>query len=171
MNKINVIDIGGLGIPWSVHNEKVDITLAFEPNEDPVFTGNKLRYNCAVWDFDGVAKFHVYGAGGLGSSLLTQNTKWVKRNFESIKGQGDDRLNSTWFDRSVELKHFQCQVKQLDTILNELDKQRGSHTQFHFLKSDTQSGESFVLDGARHYLDSDCLGLDLELFVILSMKI
>jgi hypothetical protein len=32
------------------------------------------------------------------------------------------------------------------------------------LKSDTQSGEFFVLDGARHYLKHDCLGLDLELF-------
>jgi len=167
MNKINVIDIGavgGFGLPWSKHLDKVYNTLSFEPNEDPILTGNKLRYNCAVWNFDGVADFHVYGKNGVGSSLLTQNLNWVKENFESIKGQGNQQLNSTWFDRSSETNRFQCQVKRLDTILDELEKKRATHTSFQFLKSDTQSGEFFVLDGARQYLERDCLGLDLELF-------
>ena len=167
MNKINVIDIGAVGgfdLPWSKHLDKVDNTLSFEPNEDPILIGNKLRYNCAVWNFDGVADFHVYGRNGVGSSLLTQNFKWVKENFESIKDQGNQRLNSTWFDRSTEINHFQCPVKKLDTILDELERERGDRTPFQFLKSDTQSGEFFVLDGARQYLERDCLGLDLELF-------
>lgn len=167
MNKINVIDVGAVGgfdLPWSKHIDKVGTTLAFEPNEEPLLTGNKLKYNCAVWNFDGVAQFHVYGKNGTGSSLLTQNLEWVKNNFELIKDQGNEKLNSTWFDRSAEIDQFQCEVRNLDTILHELDEERGEHTQFHFLKSDTQSGEFFVLDGARKYLETDCIGLELELF-------
>lgn len=169
MNKVNIIDIGAVGglnhiSPWSKHIDKVGITLSFEPNDDSVLIGNHIKYDCAVWNFDGVAEFHVYGENGVGSSLLTQNLNWVKENFESIKGQGNQGLNSTWFDRSSETSRFQCQVKRLDTILDELGKKRASHTSFQFLKSDTQSGEFFVLDGARQYLERDCLGLDLELF-------
>lgn len=169
MNKVNVIVIGAVGglnsiSPWSKQIDKIGITLSFEPNYDFVSIGKHLKYDCAVWNFDGVAEFHVYGKNGVGSSLLTQNFKYVKENFEFLKGQGDYKFNSTWFDRSSETNQFQCQVKRLDTILDELEKKRGSHTQFHFLKSDTQSGEFFVLDGARQYLEHDCLGLDLELF-------
>lgn len=167
MSKVNIIDIGAVGgfdLPWSKHVDKVDVTLAFEPNEDPILAGKKLQYNCAVWNFDGIAQFHVYGKGGTGSSLLTQNIQWVKENFNSIKDQGNKRLNLTWFDRSIEIKNFQCEVKKLDSILDELDKELGIHTQFHFIKSDTQSGEFFVLDGARKYLENDCLGIELELF-------
>ena len=32
------------------------------------------------------------------------------------------------------------------------------------MKSDTQSGEFFVLEGAKKYLENDCIGLELELF-------
>ena len=52
----------------------------------------------------------------------------------------------------------------MDTILEELDASVGQHIPFHFLKSDTQSGEYFVLEGAKKYLIEDCLGLELELF-------
>lgn len=165
--KINVIDIGSIGgfdLPWSNHVEKVAHLLSFEPNEDAVLTGNKLKYNCAVWNFDGVADFHLFGNNGTGSSLLTQNISWVQENFETIKHQGNEQLNSTWFDRSKENGHFPCQVKKLDTILDELEKNCGRHIPFHFLKSDTQSGEFFVLDGAMQYLQGDCHGLELELF-------
>ena len=167
MSQINVIDIGAVGgfdLPWCNHVNKVGITLAFEPNEAPVLEGKKIQYNCAVWNFDGIEQFHVYGKNGTGSSLLTQNFQWVKENFADIKGQGNESLNSTWFDRSAEIEQFPCEVKQLDTILNELDKKCGGHTQFHFIKSDTQSGEFFVLEGAKKYLETDCLGLELELF-------
>lgn len=167
MSQINVIDVGSVGgfdLPWSNHIDKVGTTLAFEPNESPIILGEKIQYNCAVWNFDGIEQFYTYGRLGTGSSLLTQNFKWVEENFESIKKQGDKKLNSTWFERSAEVNRFRCKVKRLDTILDEFDKERGTHTQFHFLKSDTQSGEFFILDGARKYLEADCLGLELELF-------
>ncbi|BAC91720.1 hypothetical protein [Gloeobacter violaceus] len=56
-----------------------------------------------------------------------------------------------------------CQVKKLDTILQELYRSLERKIDFAFLKSDTQSGEGFVLQGAEQYLREDCLALELEL--------
>lgn len=144
--------------------DKVDWTLSFEPNEAAELKCKKLRYNCAVWNFDGDAKFYVSGPNGVGSSLLKQNYDWVKANFESIRSKGDPALNDTWFERSQITKEFLCPVKRLDTVLGELKMSLGKHVPFHFLKSDTQSGEFYVLDGAREYLERDCVGLELELY-------
>lgn len=142
----------------------VDWTLSFEPNESPVLNGKDLKFNCAVWNFDGDATFHVSGPNGVGSSLLKQNYEWVKANFESIRANGDPALNDTWLERSQISKQFLCPVKRLDTILKELQTSLGKHIPFHFLKSDTQSGEFYVLDGAREYLERDCVGMELELY-------
>ncbi len=165
--KINIIDIGSVGgfdLPWKHHTNSIDWSLSFEPNEPSVFDGKNLKYDCAVWNFDGESPFYVSGAGGVGSSILKQNYDWVKENFERIRLQGNPKLNDTWLERSQISKEFLCPVKKLDTILDELDKSLGKHIPFHFLKSDTQSGEFFVLDGAKNYLENDCIGLELELF-------
>ncbi|MEB3179503.1 MAG: FkbM family methyltransferase [Nostocaceae cyanobacterium] len=167
MSKINLIDIGavgGLDVPWKFHQDKIGRSLSFEPNEPPILTGEHLRYDCAVWNFDGEAKFYVSGPNGTGSSLLKQNFDWVRENFEKIKNNGNQKLNDSWFERSKITKEFPCKVKKLDTILEELKKSTGEYIPFHFLKSDTQSGEFFVLEGAEKYLLEDCLGLELELF-------
>ncbi|BAC91719.1 hypothetical protein [Gloeobacter violaceus] len=82
--KINLIDIGavgGLGLPWQGHQDKLDWVLSFELNEPPQLTGKRLRYDCAVWNFDGEATFHVSGIHGTGSSLLKQNIDWVRQNY------------------------------------------------------------------------------------------
>jgi FkbM family methyltransferase len=167
MTKINIIDIGAIGgfdIPWKRHQDKLEWSLSFEPNDTPILTGKQLRYDCAVWNFDGEANFYVSGPNGTGSSLLKQNYDWVKNNFEKIKSEGNERLNKSWFERSQITKEFKCPVKKLDSILAELYHQLNHKIPFHFLKSDTQSGEFFVLEGARNYLEEDCLGLELELF-------
>lgn len=49
-------------------------------------------------------------------------------------------------------------------MLSELYESLGEKVTFPFLKSDTQSGEGFVLEGAENYLRNDCVGLELELF-------
>jgi len=167
MSKINIIDIGSVGgfdFPWKNHTKSIDWSLSFEPNESPVLIEKNLKYDCAVWNFNGESPFYVSGPSGVGSSLLKQNYAWVKENFESIRSQGNQKLNDTWIDRSQITKEFLCPVKKLDTILEELDQSLDNHIPFHFLKSDTQSGEFFVLEGARTYLENDCLGLELELF-------
>lgn len=167
MQKINVIDVGAIGgfdRPWSRHTNKVGRVLSFEPNEAPILTGSQLRYNCAVWNFDGEATFYVSGKNGVGSSLLKQNIDWVRENLEEIKLEGNQTLNNSWFDRAIITRKFTCKVKKLDTVLSELYRSLGEKVTFPFLKSDTQSGERFVLEGAEDYLNNDCLGLELELF-------
>lgn len=167
MSKINVIDIGsvgGLDLPWCFHQDKIGRSLSFEPNEPTILLGDHLRYDSAIWNFDGEGKFYVSGPNGTGSSLLKQNYKWVRDNFDAIKNDGDFRLNNSWFERSKITHEFDCKIKKLDTVLKEIEKIREQKDCFHFLKSDTQSGELFVLQGAQNYLKEDCLGLDLELF-------
>jgi hypothetical protein len=165
--KINIIDVGSVGgfdSPWNNHVKCIDWSLSFEPNEPPVLNGKNLKYDCAVWNFDGEAPFYVSGPKGTGSSLLKQNFDWVQENFKSIHLEGNQKLNDTWMNRSQITKEFLCPVKKLDTILEELDQSLDKHIPFHFLKSDTQSGEFFVLEGAKTYLENDCIGLELELF-------
>lgn len=165
-SRVNMIDIGSVGgpdLPWSRHRDRVGATLSFEPNEPPVLTGRHLKFDVAVWNTDGTGEFKVSGRDGVGSSLLDQNHAWVRENFERIKDQGDAALNSTWEERSRVLRTFPCRTRRLDTVLADLAAGGWSET-FHFLKSDTQSGEWHVLDGAREYLQRDCCALDLELF-------
>ena len=74
--KINIIDVGSVGgfdSPWNNHVKCIDWSLSFEPNEPPVLNGKNLKYDCAVWNFDGEAPFYVSGPKGTGSSLLKQN--------------------------------------------------------------------------------------------------
>jgi hypothetical protein len=164
---INIIDIGSVGgfdSPWKNYTQFIDWSLSFEPNEPSVLDGKNLKYNCAVWNFNGEATFYVSGPNGTGSSLLKQNYDWVKENFGNIRSEGNSTLNDTWLERSQIKKEFLCPVKKLDTILDELEQSLSKHICFDFLKSDTQSGEFFVLEGAKNYLENDCIGLELELF-------
>ncbi len=165
--KINLIDIGSLGgvdLPWSKHKNKIGKLLCFEPNEEIVIHPDFIKYNTAIWNEDGFAEFNVSGKDGSGSSLLKQNFKWVEENFESIKNQGNEELNKTWFERSKVKESFKVKVNKLDTVLQELNSKLKEPIRFHFLKSDTQSGEGHVLQGAEQFLKDDCLGLELELF-------
>ena len=165
--KINIIDVGSVGgfdSPWKNYTQFIDWSLSFEPNEPSVLDRKNLKYNCAVWNFNGEAAFYVSGPNGTGSSLLKQNYDWVKEHFENIRSEGNPKLNDTWLERSQIIKEFLCPVKKLDTILDELEQSLGKHICFDFLKSDTQSGEFFVLEGARNYLENECIGLELELF-------
>src|SRR5690606_34624972 len=81
-------------------------------------------------------------------------------NFDWLTNMGKRSLAETWFDRAEPRGTFACPVRKLDTILADLP----NRPRFHFLKSDTQSGEWFVLDGAREFLASECLGVELECF-------
>ncbi|MBD2664823.1 hypothetical protein B6N60_04095 [Richelia sinica FACHB-800] len=167
MTKINLIDIGSVGgfdIPWSFNTDKIEYSLSFEPNDQPILNSKNLRYNSAIWNFDGEANFYVSGHNGTGSSLLKQNFTWVNNNFDAIKNNGNKKLNQSWFERSKITNEFKCQVKKLDTVLSEIHAAIGEDIKFHFLKSDTQSGEYYVLEGAENFLKTDCLGLELELY-------
>jgi FkbM family methyltransferase len=161
--QLGLIDIGsrgGLENPWRRAPGLIGKVLAFEPNDELRDGGNRLSYPTAVWNYDGEADFTVYGEHGFGSSLLPQNVEWVRENFARIGNQGNHRLAATWFDRAQPKGSFTCPVRKLDTILADIP----TRPRFHFLKSDTQSGEWFVIDGARDFLANECLGVELECF-------
>jgi len=164
--QINLIDVGatgGLQLPWSSRQDIIGTKLSFEPNEPVLIEPGNLRYNTAVWNYDGEAEFTILGEGGMGSSLLQPNVEWVEANFDMLKKEGDPALAATFLDRCKPKGTLRCEVRKLDTILSEL-RSRADVPRFHFLKSDTQSGEWFVLDGARQYLSEQCLGLELECY-------
>lgn len=151
-------------MPWKNHKNKVGKVLCFEPNDEPLVEESKITYNTGVWNHDGEEKFYRSGLYGHGSSLLKQNESWVMENYNQIKNEGDKLLNSTWSERSVVTGEGIISVKKLDTILKNLRETLKGGDKYHFLKSDTQSGEWFVLDGAQGYIEKDCLGLELELY-------
>lgn len=162
--RLNLIDVGatgGLELPWRRKPGLIGTVLSFEPNEPPSVSPGRISHDTAVWNYDGEATFTIYGEGGTGSSLLPQNYDWVRDNFDRIRHLGDPQLADTWLQRSQPKGTFTCQVRKLDTVLADLGPDR---PRFQFLKSDTQSGEWFVLDGARDYLANECLGLELECY-------
>jgi FkbM family methyltransferase len=162
--RVDLIDIGavgGLGSPWREHPEATGHVLGFEPNEPARRDGTRWTHDSAIWHRNGRARFYVSGADGSGSSLLRQNPAWVAANFAQLAKQGDRRLNRTWQERSQISKVVEVEVRTLDGVLAELP---ADAPRFRFLKSDTQSGEWFVLQGALEFLARDCVGLELELF-------
>lgn len=171
MNNINIIDIGaldGFDVPWKNHLNKIGFALTFEPNEKPIFEEKLIKYNSAIWDYDGEGKFYIVGSIGQGSSLLEPNYEWVKENFEQIRTEGNIKFNDTWLERTTIKRVETLKVKKLDTVLAEVNEELKSLSKkpirFHFLKSDTQSGEYYVLKGAEDFLKTDCIGLEIEAF-------
>ena len=167
LRPIDLIDIGavgGLGPPWRAHPEAVGHVLGFEPNQPPRQDGRRWTYDSAIWHRNGRARFFISGDDGSGSSLLRQNPAWVAANFARLAKDGDRRLNRSWQERSRITQVVEVEVRRLDSVLAELGAAAGGGPRFRFLKSDTQSGEWFVLQGAQDFLARDCVGLELELF-------
>ena len=169
--KINIIDVGaleGFDIPWKKHQDKIGFALTFEPNEAPLFGEKIIKYNTAIWDYDGEGKFYIVGSIGQGSSLLEPNYEWVKENFKRIRTEGNIKFNDTWFERTIIKNTTTLPVKRIDTVLKEVNEKliqdNKKPIRFHFLKSDTQSGEHYVLKGAENWLKTDCIGLEIEAF-------
>jgi FkbM family methyltransferase len=161
---IDVGAVGGLGPPWRDRPDAVGHVLSFEPNQPARRDGRRWTHASAIWHRNGRARFYVGGADGSGSSLLRQNSAWVAANFARLVDQGDPRLNRTWQQRSAISKVVEIEVRTLDSVLAEVQAAAGGGPRFRFLKSDTQSGEWFVLQGAQGFLARDCVGLELELF-------
>jgi len=167
MHKVNIIDvgaIGGLEPPWSRNRRHVGTVLEFEPDGIERITGDTIRLPHAIWSHNGRETLHFF-KGGLGSaSLKRQNMAWVREHYEEIKDKGSRRLNRTWFERSTCIRETEIGVRTLDLVLEDLRKRGQGVSPFHFLKSDTQSGEYDVLVGARSYLQEECAAALLEVF-------
>ena len=169
MARFNIIDIGSAGLlaePWSQHPEVVGNLLKFEPRDQDQQLPRVHFLPYALWSEEGERDFHVYrGFGGTGSSLLRQNFHYVAANFPELKLRGSPQLARTWFERSGEIRREKLACRTLDSVLAEL--YAGGHAiRYKFLKVDAQGADFEILQGAREYLHTECLGLQCELFTI-----
>jgi FkbM family methyltransferase len=165
--KVNIIDVGakgGLEPPWTKHKTNVGTVLGFEPDGSERIGTSKIVLPYAIWSRTGEQVLYLYGKGVGSASLMRQNFDWVRSRFNEIKARGSRRLNESWFKRSTCVGKMRVQVRTLDSVLAELREGGHAEVPFHFLKSDTQSGEYEVLLGAKQYLESECVAALLEVF-------
>jgi FkbM family methyltransferase len=163
---VHLIDVGSLGdlpSPWFEKSDKVAQLLKFEPQDARATQPFVTAIDAALWSKQGTFPFYIYkGFGHSGSSLFEQNFEYVDANFGTLKHIGPARLANTWHDRSALEKTLTIHCRTLDDVLAEL-KQPFS---YDFLKIDAQGAEYDILEGAKHFIEQDCLGLHLELFTI-----
>ena len=105
---------------------------------------------------------HYSGSGGAGSSLIRQNIEYVDENFEMLRRRGPRKLAETWHDRSSLIETADIECKCLDDVLDE----SGDHAEYNFMKIDAQGAELAILRGATRLLERECVGLQLELFLL-----
>lgn len=163
--KVNFIDVGSIGKlpnPWNKNADRLGHILKFEPQDTVSNAGKVITKDVALWKEPGERDFYIYkGLNHTGSSLFEQNYDYVKAHFEELKSRGPEQLASTWFDRSQLVRTEKIQCTTLDNVLSEIKKVR-----YDFLKIDAQGAEYEILLGAEKFLQTDCIGLQLELFQI-----
>lgn len=165
VNFIDVGSVGGLPEPWRQNAYRIAFLLNFEPN-GPITRGvNSMTFNTALWSESCERDFYIYRGSNRrrsGSSLFEQNTEYVRENYDSLSGLGPKNLAETWFKRSELLDTKSLQCLPLDKVL--LEEVGGKP--FHFMKIDAQGAEFPILEGAREFLSTTCVGMELELFTI-----
>jgi FkbM family methyltransferase len=163
---VHLIDVGSLGdlpSPWFEKSDKVAQLLKFEPQDARATQPCVTAIDAALWSSEGAFPFYIYkGFGHSGSSLFEQNFEYVDANFSELKHIGPTRLANTWHKRSALEKTLTINCRTLDGVLAELD----APFTYDFLKIDAQGAEYDILEGAKRFLEKDCLGLHLELFNI-----
>lgn len=164
--RINVIDVGSLGNlpePWLSNARYIRNLLSFEPLENAGKRKNVIVSSNALWSENCLKNFYIYkGFRSSGSSLFEQNFEFVNMNFEQLKNTGPKHLAETWRERSQLIGTTEIECKTLDSTIEGLNLPFS----FDFLKIDAQGAEYEILNGAKSFLSSSCLGLHLELFNI-----
>jgi len=163
---INFIDVGssgGLPSPWNVNADYIHTLLKFEPRDSCRSSRNTISVDTALWSDNEERDFYIYkGHGGTGASLFSQNTDYVRANFETLCRRGSPDMADTWFERSELVGTEKVQCRRLDDVLADLDRD----IEFHFFKADAQGAEFEILKGAPRFLETHCVGLHLELLVL-----
>lgn len=164
---INFIDVGSasgsIPDPWFENSKYIKNMLCFDPHNSTSPHQNIFVSKEALWKEEGQLPFYIYkGLNQSGSSLFEQNIDYVKENYKTLSEKGPKKLSETWFERSSLEKVVSIKVNTLDHVIDNLDQD----LVFDFLKIDAQGAEYQILQGAEKFLNSDCLGLQLELFNI-----
>lgn len=141
-----------------MYPEVLNYFVGFDPNEDEEILENGRILKHGIWETDETRRFFVL-AQKMGSSLLAPNEEYVRENFDEINQRGNQDLNATWFERSriVEIMNIPC--RSIDSLLaNEL-----ADTRLNFMKTDVQGADYNIIKGSRTFLETDCVGLQMEL--------
>jgi FkbM family methyltransferase len=155
--------VGGLPAPWDEHPEQIASLLNFDPNVPSERNGCVVTLQTALWDSEGDRPFYIYkGLNHTGSSLLKQNFQYVDENWDELRRRGPSHLADTWHDRSALVRSETVHCRTMDSVL----QQDAPDRRFHFLKIDAQGGEAPILRGAERFLETHCVGLQLELMRI-----
>ena len=162
VNMIDVGSAGGLGPPWRDNAGLVRHLLNFEPLEPTRRRGSVLTVSAALWHSEETRPFYIQQGSSDGNSLYPPNVDYVRAHFAELARRGPSELAETWFERSAVARVSRLQTTTLDVVLESL----GGDIAYHFLKIDTQGADLDVLRGARSYLSDQCLGIQLEAFVM-----
>lgn len=158
--KLNIIDVGcgqKIDVEWKKKKnvELVDFFLGFDisSNVDSVKKRflNRIIYNCAVFDEEGTRPFYHCNYPRC-SSLFRPDPDMVKYFVRKSRlgSHGHHRLDVK------EIEDVKCM--RLDTIISELN------IDFDFIKIDTQGAEFQVIKSLGKYLNTQIVGMKVELF-------
>jgi FkbM family methyltransferase len=162
---VNLIDVGsagGLPSPWRDHAALVRYLLNFEPLEAARRKGTVLTVPAALWRADETRPFYIQRGSSQGNSLYPPNLDYVREHFAELSERGPRELARTWFERSAVARVETIETTTLDAVLESL----APEVRYDFLKIDTQGADLDVLRGAERFLAHDCVGIQLEAFVV-----
>lgn len=163
---VNVIDVGSVGgLPdfWRDHASFIRHLLRFEPLEKERRRGTVRTIPAALWRANETRPFYIQRGSSTGNSLYPPNIEWVAEHFEELKARGgSSEMADTWAERSAIAKTEMIDVQTLDSVLEAV----GEGVRYDFLKIDTQGADHDVLLGAERLLAEDCIGIQLEAFLI-----
>jgi len=165
---INFIDVGSIGSlpePWASNLSQIKNILRFEPTVNQQNYENIISFNFPLAEDNIRKNLHIFNSPD-GASLLEQNYDFIGSNYQNLKKYGNKYLAKTWFERSLlkDVKKVDC--KKLDDVLTDLKNK----INYHFLKIDVQGAEHLVLKGAETYLANQCIGIQLEAYLVPIMK-
>jgi len=163
VNLINVGSVGGPPQPWDKNIHRIGRRLSFDPREelskDPL--GGTMK--TALWETNGERDFYVHKRfGGIGSSLFNVNYEYVEEHREELGIGRQENAFEAWSQGAELARVERIMCRRLDEVLQEADLPWA----FQFMIIDAQGAEYSILKGAEAWLEQDCIGLHLELFVL-----
>jgi len=160
---VGFIDVGSAGSfpePWRSHANLIRHVLSFEPLADQHSDGNVTVVPAALWRTAETRPFYIQVGTSHGDSLYPPGFDHVRAHYDELKTRGPRWMADTWFDRSAVERVDEITTTTLDAVLDDVG---GS---FDFLKIDAQGADYDILLGARRFLETGCLGVQLEAYTI-----
>lgn len=157
---IDIGSVGGLPEPWRYKANLVRSLLCFEPLEHAWSNGIVTVVPAALWRCAETRPFYVQVGTSHGDSLYPPGVGHVRAHWDELRQRGPERMAETWFDRSAVARVEQVETTTLDAVLDEVNGR------YDFLKIDAQGADFDIILGAQRFLETDCLGVQVEGFTV-----